>query len=71
MPKETYALNHWSAEKRGNYWYYGDTYRDEPSKIRGPYSSLISVTLMIAREMTREVSRRRERMTPAIPDAAD
>ena len=64
MPKLTFALNHWTAEQRGKYWYYGDTYRDEPSKYRGPYSSMTSVTLMIAREMTKEIVRRRERISP-------
>jgi hypothetical protein len=63
MPKSTFALNHWTAEQRGNgYWYYGDTYRDRPDQFRGPYSSMTSVTLMIAREMMKEIVRRQERM---------
>src|SRR5690242_17845340 len=32
-----------------------------PDQYRGPYSSMTSVTLMIAREMTKENVRRRER----------
>jgi hypothetical protein len=64
MPKSTWALGHWTAEQRGNYWYYGDTYRDRPDQFRGPYSSLTSVTLMVAREMTKEIARRRERASP-------
>jgi len=65
MPRQTCGLNHWTAERRGQYWYYGDTYRDRPDQYRGPYSSLTSVTLMIARGMTKEVVRRRERMSPS------
>jgi hypothetical protein len=55
----------WTAEQRGQYWYYGDTYRDRPEQFRGPYSSMTSVTLMIAREMTREIVRRKERALPS------
>lgn len=65
MLKSTFALNHWTAEQRGRFWFYGDTYRDRPEQFRGPYSSLTSVTLMIAREMLREVHRRRERALPS------
>lgn len=66
MPRQTFALNHWSAEQRSNgYRSYGDTYRETPSQFRDPYSSMTSVTLMIAREMTKEVVRRRERMSPS------
>lgn len=65
MPRATFALNMWSVEQRGGYWYYGDTYRDKPEEFRGPYSSLTSVTLMLAREMLKEVARRRQRMFPS------
>ena len=65
MPRSAFALSMWTAEQRGNYWYYGDTYRDRPDQYRGPYSSKISVCLMIAREMTKEIVRRRERMAPS------
>jgi len=64
MVKSTFALNNWTAEQRPSGWYYGDTYREQPSQFRGPYTSIASVTLMIAREMTREILRRRARMTP-------
>lgn len=64
MPRTAFALSHWTAEQRGQYWYYGDTYRDRPDQYRGPYSSMTSVTLMIAREMTKEIVRRQERLKP-------
>jgi hypothetical protein len=65
MPRSSFALSMWTAEQRGQYWYYGDTYRDRPEQFRGPYSSMTSVTLMIAREMTREIVRRKERALPS------
>jgi len=65
MPKATYALAAWTAEQRGNSWYSGGTYRDRPDQYRGPYSSVTWVTLMIAREMTKEIVRRLERMAPS------
>lgn len=71
MPRLTFALNTWTAEQRGKSWYYGDTYRDTPEQFRGPYGSLASVTLMIAREMTKEVVRRRERLTQSFAHAAE
>jgi hypothetical protein len=50
------------------YWYYGDAYRDEKANFKGPYSSLASVTLMLARELLKEVSRRQARMAqPTTP----
>ena len=69
MPKSIFALNNWTAEQRSNgHWYYGDTYRDTPQQFRGPYKSIASVTLMIAREMTREILRRQQRMTAPAED---
>ena len=66
MRKLTFALNNWTAEQRSDgYWYYGDTYGDKPEQYRGPYSSMASVTLMIAREMTKEIVRRKHRLIGA------
>jgi hypothetical protein len=64
-----FALNSWSAELRRDGWYYGDTYREDKSQFRGPYSSIASVTLMIAREMTKEINRRQQRAQ--VPHAAE
>lgn len=38
-----------------------------PHKYSGPYSNLTSVTLMIAREMMKEILCRRDRMKAHIP----
>ena len=62
MSRPVFALGHWTAEQRGKNWYYGDTYRDEKHQFRGPYTSIASVTLMIAREMTKEIVRRQQRL---------
>ena len=64
MPRSTFALNGWSVEQRGEFWWFGDTYRDRPDQFRGPYSSQTSVALMIAKEMVAEITRRRERLLP-------
>jgi hypothetical protein len=62
VPRPIFALGAWTVEQRGPSWYYGDTYREEKGQFRGPYSSIASVTLMIAREMTREILRRQQRL---------
>lgn len=68
MPKTVLALNGWSVELRANgYWYFGETYRDDPEDYRGPYSSMTSVALMIARETVKEIMRRRNRLVDASP----
>jgi hypothetical protein len=69
MPRTTFALNAWSAELRSNGWFYGDAYREDKNQFRGPYSSIASVTLMIAREMTKEILRRQQRAQ--VPHAAE
>ena len=65
MPRDTIAFANWSVQQRGEYWYYGRTFSDDAKNFKGPYSSLTSVTLMIARELVREAYRRRARLNPA------
>ena len=55
--KRKYALADFSVELRARGWYFGRQY-DPPGKFRGPYKSIASVTLMIARQLRREVERR-------------
>lgn len=57
--KRTYALADYTVEGRADKWYFWRTarYGDKENR-RGPYSSLASVTLMIARELRREVTKR-------------
>jgi hypothetical protein len=66
MPKEIFALSNRSVERRHDGWYYGNTYGMEPKDFKGPYCSMASVTLMLAREITRELVRRQERLARAL-----
>ena len=54
--KRIYALQGWTVEKRAKGWYLFRTYGE--SQPRGPYSSSISVCLMVARELLKELKRR-------------
>jgi hypothetical protein len=52
-----YALAGFTVELRAKGWHYWPTYGDK-ADINGPYSSMASVTLMIARELKRELTKR-------------
>ncbi len=66
--RRKYALADFTVELRVRGWYFGRQY-DSPGKYRGPYNSIASVTLMIARQLRREVERRDSKV--AGRDAAD
>ncbi len=54
--KRVYALRGYTVELRSRGWFFWDSYaQDEP---KGPYSSIASVTLMVARQLLREILRR-------------
>jgi hypothetical protein len=55
-----YTLGDWVVEYRQNGWYF-TTYRDrrDGRSYKGPYKSVMSVTLTIARMMRREIEARR------------
>ena len=55
--KRTYALKEFTVELRPRGWYFWRTY-GEKSEAKGPYCSIASVTLMVARELQREIARR-------------
>lgn len=55
--KRTYMLANYTAEHRAKGWYFWPTYGDKQD-ARGPYSSVASVTLMIARQLKREITKR-------------
>jgi hypothetical protein len=58
-PKHIYALDMWTVEKRPNGWYFSKSaYHGDKHNWRGPYSSEMSVTLMIARELLKEINKR-------------
>jgi len=54
--RRVYALKEFTVELRARGWFFKRTYGDEQEK--GPYSSVFSVCLMIARELVREVTKR-------------
>jgi hypothetical protein len=57
--KQIYALSMWSVEKRPTGWYFSNSaYHGEKHDWRGPYSSEASVTLMIARQLLKEIKKR-------------
>lgn len=57
--KRTYALADFTVEGRADKWFYWHTARyGDKEHRKGPYSSMASVTLMIARELKREIARR-------------
>ena len=55
--KRTYALKEFTVEKKAKGWYFRPTYGSD-DEWRGPYSSQASVTLMIARQLKREIVKR-------------
>jgi hypothetical protein len=57
--RQRYILTGWTAEKRPSGWYIAKTaYYDDKPQFKGPYSSIASATLMIARELKKELLRR-------------
>ena len=57
--KYIYALDMWTVEKRANGWYFSKSaYHGDKHESRGPYSRELSVTLMIARELRKEIRKR-------------
>jgi hypothetical protein len=60
--KSIYALDMWTVEKRPTGSYFSKSaYHGDKHDWRGPYSSEFSVTLMIARELRREIFKRYQR----------
>jgi hypothetical protein len=55
--RRRYVLSDYTVEKRAKGWYFGRPY-SPPKAYLGPYASLSSVTLMIARQWKKEVERR-------------
>jgi hypothetical protein len=54
--RTVFALASWTAERRSKGWYIRKT--DHGSDWRGPYSTVASVSLMIARELGKELAKR-------------
>jgi len=52
-----YALADYTVERRAEGWYFGRQLHS-PKSYLGPYASITSVTLMIAKQLRKEVERR-------------
>jgi hypothetical protein len=55
--RRRFVLADYTVERRQRGWYFGRPYAP-PKSFLGPYTSLSSVTLMIARQLRKEVERR-------------
>jgi hypothetical protein len=57
--KSVYELAEYTVEYQKGGWYFGRSTRfDDKEQMRGPYSSVASVTLVIARQLKREITKR-------------
>ncbi len=57
--KRVYVLAEYTVEHRNNGWYFGRTARHgDKEERKGPYGSIASVTLVIARQLKREIAKR-------------
>ena len=57
-----YALSVWTVERRASGWYYARAAtQHESGDWKGPYSSLESVSMMLGRELRREIRIRYQR----------
>jgi hypothetical protein len=58
-PRRVYALADYTVECRPNGWYYCRTGRfGEKAEMKGPYGSVASITLMVARALLNEIKKR-------------
>jgi hypothetical protein len=56
--KRTYALADFTVEGKADKWFYWKTARyGDKEERRGPYGSIASVTLMVARELKNEITK--------------
>jgi hypothetical protein len=61
--RRRYLLADYTVEYRRKGWYFGRPY-SPPKTYSGPYASLSSVTLMIARQWKKELERRDASLPP-------
>jgi hypothetical protein len=57
--RRLYVLAEYTVEHRRDGWYFGRTSRyGDKEERKGPYASIASVTLVIARQLKREIAKR-------------
>jgi hypothetical protein len=63
--RRVYMLSEYTVEYKKNGWYYGRSARfGDKDEAKGPYGSIASVTLVIARELKREIAKRHPQHEP-------
>ena len=66
-PKRIYKLAEYTVERKQDGWHFErSAHFGEKEEMRGPYSSLASLTLVIARQLRREIEKRD---APPAPEA--
>ena len=57
--RRTYQLADYTVEGKADKWFFWKTARyGDKEERRGPYSSIASVSLMVARELKKEIAKR-------------
>ena len=57
--KRVYKLAEYTVEYKKDGWYFGRSARyGDKEEMKGPYGSVSSVTLVIARQLKREIAKR-------------
>ena len=57
--KRVYKLAEYTVEHKRDGWYFGRSARyGDKEDMKGPYATVSSVTLVIARELKREIAKR-------------
>jgi hypothetical protein len=57
--RRVYMLSEYTVERKKDGWYFGRSARyGDKEEMAGPYGSVASVTLVIARELKREITKR-------------
>ena len=57
--RRVYMLAEYTVEHRKDGWYFGRSARfGDKGEMRGPHGSIASVTLVIARQLKREITQR-------------
>lgn len=64
--RRRFVLADYCVERRGGSWFFGPP-RDASATYTGPYGSVASVTLSIARRLRKEIERRDHREEPLPP----
>jgi hypothetical protein len=64
--RRVYMLAEYTVERKKDGWYYGRSARfGDKDEVKGPYGSIASVTLVIARELKREITKRNAQHVPS------